>query len=488
MLRIHCGSKNEYCDSSGKKWVADTEFGTGLPVEREGVAYARTTDPELYRTGRNIGRYDVPVPPGSYTVALHFTENDTRIYSPRLRLFDIYVNGQRIPDVDVFAETGGWYRVLRKSIRVDAPKGKIRISQTANIYPITLCALEVLEQAEDPPRPAVVAPERLSAVAGDMCALLHWQRVPGADSYTIRRADGNGRMPVVARAVADSQWVDFGLSNGCTYTYTVAAAFEDEESVQSAPVQVSPHPTRLQAYQNLSRTTELALGTGQKVDLVLIPPGQFVMGSPAIEPGRHLDERQHLVTITRPFYYGKTHVTQVQWETVMGSNPSHPINRGPSKPVDSITYWDALEFCRRVSAASGRVVRLPTEAEFEYACRAGSTTAFFFGDDIGQLSRYGWYQQGRRISRDVGLLWPNPLGLYDVHGNVWEWVSDWYVADYENADGESVDPIGPARTELHNIRGGCSYNGFEWERSACRHSLPLDYTDNAIGMRVVVEP
>ncbi len=171
------------------------------------------------------------------------------------------------------------------------------------------------------------------------------------------------------------------------------------------------------------------------LDLVLIPPGSFWMGSPENEPGRMTDEGpRHRVTLSRPFWLGVYPVTQAQWRSVMSDNPSRFL--GAQRPVEQVTRADALAFCAVLKRRTGGSFRLPTEAEWEYACRAGTTTAYHFGPTASPeyLSYDG--RHGEQTT-PVGQFPPNAWGLYDMHGNVWEWCGDrkrWY------SPGEVVDP------------------------------------------------
>ena len=188
--------------------------------------------------------------------------------------------------------------------------------------------------------------------------------------------------------------------------------------------------------------------------LVPIPAGEFQMGSPESETYRLSVETQHRVRITKPFYLSAYEVTQEQYEQVMGNNPSL-VDKGANKPVDSVFWHDAVAFCRKLSEHEGEEYRLPTEAEWEYACRAGTSTAYSFGDNESQLGQYAWYAENSAdTTHAVGQKLPNAWGLYDMHGNVWEWCQDW-IGPYSNERQKEVsDPVGPASGEFRVLRGG----------------------------------
>lgn len=212
--------------------------------------------------------------------------------------------------------------------------------------------------------------------------------------------------------------------------------------------------------------------------LSLIPPGEFVMGSPATEKGSSVHEPQpeHRVKITRPFYLGVYPVTQGEYERVMKQNPSQfkEVSGQDAKrfPVDSVTWEEAIEFCRKLSvladeADAGQVYRLPTEAEWEYACRAGTTTPFHFGKSVSSTQAnfdghhpYGGAASGPFLQRPaaVGSYKCNKFGLYDMHGNVQEWCADWYDKTYYK-DSPLEDPPGPKEGTYRDkpvrvLRGG----------------------------------
>ena len=190
------------------------------------------------------------------------------------------------------------------------------------------------------------------------------------------------------------------------------------------------------------------------VQFVKIPPGEFMMGSPANESGRHNDEGpQHRVSISRGFYMGIHELTQAQYEQVMGRNPAH--FKGGNNPVERVSWNDAVEFCKRLSHKEGVIYRLPTDAEWEYACRAGTTTRFSFGDSDSDIGEYAWYlgNSGMR-THPVGEKKPNAWGLYDMHGNVGEWCADWYDSAYYRKS-PGADPPGPQSGSGRVDRGGC---------------------------------
>jgi formylglycine-generating enzyme required for sulfatase activity len=203
------------------------------------------------------------------------------------------------------------------------------------------------------------------------------------------------------------------------------------------------------------------------MEFVRIPRGTFLMGSPASEPKRGNDEQQHAVTIPRNFWMGRTEVTQEQWLKVTGTNPSFHQKCGLNCPIENVTWFDVQEFLGRMNRlTAGSGYRLPTEAEWEYVCRAGTTTAYSSGDTLTT-------KQARFDANDgpvpVGSFLPNPWGLLDMHGNVWEWTADWY------------DQTQTKRV----IRGGSWYFGADSARCALRYThAPYD-RGFSLGFRVV---
>lgn len=227
-------------------------------------------------------------------------------------------------------------------------------------------------------------------------------------------------------------------------------------------------------------------GSGVKMDLVLIPEGEFVMGSPPSEQGREDDEGpQHRVRISKPFYIGKHQVTQAQWQAVMDNNPS--LFQGDLRlPIEHVSWNGCQEFCRRLSEKVGQPIRLPTEAQWEYACRAGKATAYSFGESDDELDLHAWY--GRNSSGSthmVGCKSPNVWGIHDMHGNVWQWCQDWYGKDYY-AQSPAIDPRGPLSAESRVLRGGSWNNIASVCRCGYRLRNPPDHSCAHDGLRVVL--
>ena len=231
------------------------------------------------------------------------------------------------------------------------------------------------------------------------------------------------------------------------------------------------------------------------MEFVLIPPGEFLMGSPEDEPERYDNEKQHRVIISRAFYMQTTTVTQGQWEKLMGNNPSHFEDEGENCPVENVSWDDTQEFIKKLNLDSARLpagersrtYRLPTEAEWEYACRAGTTTAYCFGDDAGRLGEYAWYSgNSEKRTHSVGQLKPNVWGLHDMHGNVWEWCQDWWSGDYPSDT--VTDPGGQPTGSSRVLRGGSWVNSAERCRSADRGNISPGYRGVDYGIRLVLSP
>ncbi len=235
------------------------------------------------------------------------------------------------------------------------------------------------------------------------------------------------------------------------------------------------------------------LGNGVSLEMVKIPGGSFLMGSPENELKQCDDEKpQHKVTI-QPFFMGKFPVTQAQYQAIMGKNPSH--FQGRKKPVEYVTWDNAVEFCAKISQRTGKTYRLPSEAEWEYACRAGTTTPFYFGETItNELANYngnytyGYAPKGQSLEQttDVDNFPANAFGLYDMHGNVWEWCQDSWHKNYNGMPNNGSAWFDKNDNRYRMLRGG-SWFSLPWDcRCAFRFGNERKYRYSFIGFRVVV--
>jgi formylglycine-generating enzyme required for sulfatase activity len=227
------------------------------------------------------------------------------------------------------------------------------------------------------------------------------------------------------------------------------------------------------------------------MSFVPIEPGTFMMGSPSDESGRDSDETQHQVTLTKGYFMQTTEVTQGQWKEIMGSNPSDFSSCGDNCPVERVSWNNIQEFIQKLNQKeSGRNYRLPTEAEWEYAARAGTTTRFFWGNQADcSRANYGnssWSDECKSINpgktKTVKSYSPNNWGLYDMHGNVWEWCNDWYV-DYNSS--ALIDPVGPTTGASRVVRGGSWCSIARDCRSANRYGSAPDCRGGDLGFRLV---
>ena len=253
------------------------------------------------------------------------------------------------------------------------------------------------------------------------------------------------------------------------------------------------------------------LGNGQQLEMVLIPGGRFTMGSPDDEEGREDNEGpQHDVTVPT-FFMGRYPVTQAQWRQVSRFKPVNPdiqFPRNPSKfsgkknsdqrPVEQVTWHQAKEFCDRLSVHTNQNYRLPSEAEWEYACRAGTTTPFSFGETIGtEVANYdgnyiyGAGQKGEHRGETTPVDFftrTNPWGLGNMHGNVWEWCLDHWHETYVGAPTDGRAWLEPESNDDHILRGGSCYSNPMLCRSAYRNHYGLDLRSRNIGLRVALAP
>ena len=246
--------------------------------------------------------------------------------------------------------------------------------------------------------------------------------------------------------------------------------------------------TQAQALEKQGSTETKVYTNSIGMAFILIPAGQFQMGAHESEDGSSKEKPHHMVIISKPFYMGKYEVTQDQWQKIMGNNQS--LFRGPTRPAERVSWDDVQMFISELNAREKTTsYRLPTEAQWEYAARGGSKTSYCYGDDPKgkKLALYGWYEKNSgKQTQPVGELKPNSWGLHDMHGNVQEWVQDWFDRKYYNIS-PRIDPEGPPDGRKRAIRGGSWINPAWHCRSATRNYYSSDYVDNDIGFRLVKE-
>jgi formylglycine-generating enzyme len=287
-------------------------------------------------------------------------------------------------------------------------------------------------------------------------------------------------------------FVGLGLIFAVVFPAERPVAAQNEAAARNQP---SPRPTDSFSGSQAGQTRD---DNGLKTKLVWIPPGNFKMGSPGDERSRRDDENQVRVTLTKGFWLGQHEVTQSEWQRVMRTTPWYrqlDSKTGDEYPVTRVSWIDAMNFCARLTEterAAGRLAAnheftLPTEAQWEYACRAGSTTAFCFGDGRAlELSAYAWYKNytaasaGHLALHEVGRKKPNQWGLFDMHGNVREWCRDSYVDKLRGG----VDPMVEIGRDRRVCRGG-DYLGIDGDcRSAARRAVNPIAHDAWVGFRI----
>jgi len=311
-------------------------------------------------------------------------------------------------------------------------------------------------------------------------------------------------------ATLSYQWQDNGVNVGTNSATYILALPLNSNSGDSITVTVSNAAGSVTSSAVTLTVNPLVvtLGSSMPLNLTAIAAGTFTMGSPSSDPDYYSDETQHLVQISKNFYMGTYLVTQAQWVQIMGANPSYFQTTGEGsptnnlqRPVEQVSYTDIttastgflalLNQHAIVSPAipTGYVFRLPTEAEWEYASRAGTTTRFYWGnqsDGDTTINSYAWYSGNDDTTTEpVGELLPNAWGLYDMAGNVFEWCQDWY-GTYDS--GPDTDPAGPTSGSYRVIRGGSWSSDSGYCRSAFRNYYTPGFRFGLIGFRVVLAP
>ena len=254
---------------------------------------------------------------------------------------------------------------------------------------------------------------------------------------------------------------------------------EQKSSERSRSIAQTTGASRIDSKEKI-----INLGNGVMMRLSLIPKGEYFMGSSSDQIGRDSDEGPvHKVRIDKPFYMGVYEVTQEQYEKVIGRNPSVFI--GPKYPIHVVSWNEAQEFCRRLSSLVGGRFRLPTEAEWEYACRAGTTTAYYWGNSYDE--QYGWtVDNSEDTLHEVGTRLPNDWGLYDMSGNLWEWCENRYLEHYPGV-GEKVNLIDSPDKVIRVLRGGSWNTKPVYSRSANRSRNAPGTRMDCDGIRVVLD-
>ena len=241
--------------------------------------------------------------------------------------------------------------------------------------------------------------------------------------------------------------------------------------------------------------------SGVPLKMIKVKAGRFLMGSPEDEVGRYNDEKLHWVTLTKDYWLGETAVTQGQWEAIIGDNSSW-FKKGDDYPVEQVAWYQAMDFCDRlnkrfsVKLPVGYMFSLPSEAQWEFACRAGTTTALNSGkalaSEMGQcdnLAEVGWYENNSSgTTHPVKHKQPNAMGFYDMHGNVWEWCSDLYDENYGCYNKDAIDPHGAHRGSFYVNRGGAwSYFAGRCRAASRSRDLPT-YCSHYLGFRLALVP
>ena len=314
----------------------------------------------------------------------------------------------------------------------------------------------------------------------------------GDIGYQIRHAEPDAILHISA-TISDA--ILLGLAKEASARPASCQDLLDPHNTTSQPATTFLRSAKTAKALHLDRKTiEIARGISVEfvyIDAPGVAPDGFLMGSPASEEGRDDNEAQHRVILTKGFWMQKTQVTQGQWQAVMGSNPSRFAN-GSKHPVEQVSWEYCLDFIERVRQRRN-VVRLPTEAEWEYACRAGTTTPFSFGVTIStaqaNYNGYEAYGNGKKCmyrakTTPVGSFAANAWGLHDMHGNVWEWCSDWFG---EYAPGVVTDPTGPQTGSDRVLRGGSWVSNPRHIRSANRSWNPPTGSGFSVGFRLVID-
>ena len=317
---------------------------------------------------------------------------------------------------------------------------------------------------------AEAAAAQTQAASGQVpLATSQFKRATTALAAAVADATTKGNAPKAAPAIARLESVVAGRDK-----FAAEDILAELQTLIPSDPRMAGLREKVAAMPGLKKTESVDLGGGAGIELVLIRPGSFMMGS---DSGG--EKPVHKVILTQSFYLGKFEVTQEQWQAVMGSNPSN--FKGPKLPVENVSWDDCQSFLAELQVKTGRKFMLPTEAQWEYACRAGTT-----GDYAGNLDAMAWYSENSgNTTHPVGQTRANAWGLYDMHGNVLEWCADRY-SDYPS-DAVS-DPAGPSSGSFRVYRGGSWYDPADFCRSACRNWRIPGGRNYCLGLRLALAP
>ena len=310
----------------------------------------------------------------------------------------------------------------------------------------------------------------------------------------VQNGGGAKRLPSRPQNRRTTVWANKRMKYGAIVAgAALAVSLAVPESTAAA--QPGTRPRNIPAHAG-----ELRVAPKTGIRFRYIPAGTFLMGSPENELGRDDDETRHTVALTGGYWIGETEVTQAQWNRVMGRNPSHHSDCGDDCPVEMVSWFDIVRFVNILSLLEGvpecyevdgervtfrgldcRGFRLPTEAEWENAARAKTTTPYYFGSDVSELVDHAWLSDNSRMSpHPVSQKKPNPWGLFDIYGNVWEWCHDSYEAYPEQAQ----DPLGPETGSYRVLRGGSFDFSRDFLRGAARYYIGPEFESSYFGFRV----
>ncbi|MFM7885851.1 MAG: formylglycine-generating enzyme family protein, partial [Pseudanabaena sp.] len=395
-----------------------------------------------------------------------------------------------------------------------------KLGSPSKSFQALLGELQVSEKSElrDAALPfARVGLDVLRRLGGDHAALARRYDLERTGGTVEQESETEQDFPLQDLEYEVAQFINFPPLQTCEYESATITAILDRFDFETAKIERKKSFFGLRSEWSIQRSRAAAWGFTEtlitendeaiNLDMIAIPSGSFTMGAPESEPESTSDERpQHDVTL-QSFYLGRYAVTQAQWRVVASYepvakelNPDPSRFKGDNRPVEKVSWDDAQEFCQRLSAKTGKDYRLPSEAQWEYACRAGTSTPFHYGETIApELANYNGTRtykdspkgEWRQTTTDVGSFPANAWGLHDMHGNVWEWCEDDWHGDYEDApnDGSAWLIDSDNRSQVRRLlRGGSWGDDPENCRSACRINDARDLIISFVGFRVCCGP